>query len=105
MPDGSRLFTRDHDMAFSAPLAPNLHRRVFDHLKRTEQFSRAQVQRLLAMNESVLRRELRRDPGARAGMTLNDEQIAGVMDRRRAVISYVVALVDEYGEDRVLSLP
>ncbi len=105
MPDGSRLFTRDHDMAFGSPLAANLHRRVFDHLLRAEHFSRSQIDRLLAMNEPALRTELRQDPGAASGMTLDDGQIAGVMDRRRAVISYVVALIDQYGEDRVLSLP
>jgi hypothetical protein len=105
LPDGARLFTRDHDMAFSVPLSAALHRRVFDHLKRTEKFSRSLIERLLAMTEPMLRAELNRDPGARDGLTLTDAQIAGVMDRRRAVLSYVVALVDEHGEDRVLSLP
>jgi len=105
LPDGTRLITRDHDMSFTSPLSANLHARVFDHLRRTEKFPRDFVQKLLQMNEAALRTELARDPGAPAGLTLDDTQIAGVMDRRQAVISYVVALIDEYGEERVLSLP
>jgi hypothetical protein len=105
LPDGTRLFTRDHDMGFSTPLSPPLHQRVFGHLTRTEKFSRSMVERLLEMTEPMLRAELNRDPGARDGLTLSGPQIAGVMDRRRAVLSYVVALIDEHGEDRVLSLP
>jgi len=108
LPDASRLIIRDHDSAFSAPLPAETHRRVFDHLKRTEKFSRTFVQRLLRMNEQALRAELGRDPGARGAhgeLSLDDRQIADVMDRRQAVISYIVALIDAHGRDRVLSLP
>jgi len=99
------MITRNHDVAFPSPLSANLHRRVFDHLLRTEKFPRDFVQKLLQMNEAALRAELARDPGARTGAALDDAQIAGIMDRRQAVISYVVALIDEYGQERVLSLP
>ncbi|RLB56333.1 MAG: hypothetical protein DRJ42_03575 [Deltaproteobacteria bacterium] len=108
LPDASRLIIRDHDSAFSVPLPAEIHRRVFDHLKRTEKFSRTFVQRLLRMNEEALRAELGRDPGARGAhgeLSLDDRQIAAVMDRRQAVISYIVALIDAHGRDRVLSLP
>jgi hypothetical protein len=103
--DGSRLIVRDHDMAFGRQLNDELHQRVLEHLLRTEKLSRRFVTRLLGMNEAALRAELRRDPGAREGLTLDDAQIAGVMDRRRALISYAVALADELGEERAFSFP
>jgi hypothetical protein len=106
LPDGRRLFVRDHDSAFAAPLGPPMHRRVLDHLLRTEKLPRRFVDRVLAMNEPRLRAELARDPGSRGRpLVLTDRQIEGVMDRRRALLSYVVALVDAYGEARVFSLP
>lgn len=108
LPDGSRLVIRDHDSAFSVPLPADIHRRVLDHLRRTEKFSRSFVQALLAMNEQALRTELGRDPGAEGPdgrLALDDRQIASVMDRRETVISYIVALIDAHGEQQVLSLP
>jgi len=101
-PSGDRLYSRDHNVAFAAPLPISTHRRVLEGLLRTEKFSRTFVRRLMLLDERRLRAELGRDPGAERRLPLNDAQIRGVMDRREALLSYVISLVHQHGEDRVL---
>ncbi|MCA9580996.1 MAG: hypothetical protein KC416_04330 [Myxococcales bacterium] len=100
--DGERLFARDHDLAFPPKFRTSRHQVVLDHLTRTQKFSRSLVDRLEATTEDQIRDELDLDPYADEEPLLSDEQIGALMDRREAVLSYVQALVDEYGEDRVL---
>ncbi|MFW6049668.1 MAG: hypothetical protein ACODAU_00760 [Myxococcota bacterium] len=105
-PDGARLYLRDHNKAFAAPLPPVLHRRTADGLLRSEKFSRGLVERLARLDADALRAELARDPGHAAGAPLlTAAQVAGVMDRREAILSYVGALIDEHGEEAVLVFP
>lgn len=105
-PDGRRLFLRDHDRAFAAPLPPVLHRRVLDKLMLTRRFSRSFVARLALLDRRAIERELAADPGQIEGRPiLTRAQIAGVLDRREGLLSYVGALIDERGRKAVLSLP
>jgi len=105
LPDGSRLFVRDHNVAFAAPLNEQVHERVLRSLLRTEKFSRSFVRNLLRMTEPRLRAELALDPGSAREPLLVNAQIRAVMERRRTLISYVASLTDMYGEDRVLVFP
>ena len=99
--NGSRLFLRDHNLAFPAPLSPRLQDRVLGQLERTERFSRPFIEALVRLEESSFRDELARDPGAERTPLLTAEQIHGVMDRREALLSYVAALVQDHGEAAV----
>ena len=100
--DGSRVIIRDHDLAFPENLKQEKHAELFAHLMRTEKFSRSVVTNLRAMTEGALRAELGRDPRAATEALLADVQVAGVLERRSAILSYVGALIEQYGEDRVL---
>jgi hypothetical protein len=101
--DGSRIVIRDHDLAFPETLKKDRHAVLFAALERTEKFSRRTVERLRALSEASLRAELGRDPRARVEPILSDAQIAGVLERRAAIMSLVSALVEEFGEERVLA--
>jgi hypothetical protein len=103
---GGRLFIRDHNVAFASPLPTSLHRRVRDHLTGAQRFSRSFVESVARLDADALRAELAQDPGHAAGdAILSDVQIADLMDRRRALLSYVGALVEAHGEERVLVFP
>lgn len=98
---GSRVFVRDHNLAFLRPFPRRLHERVRRHLGRAERFSRRFVDALLELDEARLRAALAEDPAP--APILDDARIADVLDRREALLSYIVALVDRWGEERVLA--
>ena len=98
-----RMFARDHDRSFQAPLTESLHHKLAVHLQRTEKLSRTLIDRLRAMNDVALRDALADEDGE--APLLTDHQIARVLDRRDALLSYAEALVDEYGADRVFVFP
>lgn len=100
--EGTRLFVRDHNVAFNAPLTGQRYDRISGTLERVQRFSRGFVERVRALDEATLRAELALDPLAEERGILSDEQIAGVMARRRALLSYVAALIFVHGADRVL---
>lgn len=103
-PDAERVLMRDHDTAFATPLPPVLHRRLRDGLNSAQKFSRSFVERLARLTEPMIRAELGRDPGHAAGdPILTADQLAAVMDRRRALLSYVGSLVEAHGEPTVLA--
>jgi len=104
-PDGSRLFIRDHNVAFAARLPPRVHTRLRDRLTYTEKFSRQLIERIERMDEAAIERALAADPSHADEPLLNDEQIAGVLERRRTLLSYVGSLVDRFGEQAVLAFP
>jgi hypothetical protein len=105
LPEERRLFIRDHNVAFASRLSTDLNERILGHLKRTEKFSKQFVRNLMALTESRLRAELRRDPGAVRDLALTDEQISAVMNRRQTLISYIASLAEMYGDGQVLALP
>ncbi len=101
-PKGDRIYIRDHDLAFPEVFRAPRNGDLLAQLGRTQKFSRGVVRRLAAMTEASLRAELALDPRSAVEPILSDAQIAGVLDRRDAILSYVKALVDQYGEDKVL---
>lgn len=105
LPSGRRLFIRDHNVAFSAPLHRDLHRRVRDHMKRAQRFSRSFVRALAGLDEQTLRDDLARAVPEGEEAPLGDAAFRDLLDRREALLSYVTALVDAYGEASVLAYP
>ena len=103
--DGTRLYIRDHNVAFAHPIPSRLLRRVSGHLERTQRLSRAWVRALRALDEQVLRRALRVDDESESEFLLSEAQMTDVLDRRSAILAYVASLVDEYSEEAVLYFP
>jgi len=102
VPSGERLFVRDHNVAFYAPLPAHFHQRILDKLLATERFSRSTIEAIDALDEGAIRTELANDPSSAREPILTDRQIADVLDRREALRSHVGALIDRFGVDRVL---
>ncbi len=108
LPTGSkqqRAFLRDNDRSFSTPLLERRYERLLDGLTRTERFSKDMVRHLEVLDEGSIRAELARDPSHEEEPLLSAAQIADVLDRRAAILSYIAALIDEHGEDDVLFFP
>ena len=103
--EGDRLFVRDHNVAFHAPLTGARYARIRRNLERVQRFSRSFIERVEALDEAALVASLEADPEAAERPILNEAQIAGVMSRRRGLLSYVGALVALHGADRVLFWP
>jgi hypothetical protein len=102
---GTRLIVRDHNVAFLAPIGEARYERMRQALTRVQRFSRSFVERLTALDEATLRESLATDPEASVGVILSDPQIAEVLARRRALLSYIGALIAVYGEAQVLAWP
>ncbi|MEZ4336365.1 MAG: hypothetical protein R3B82_07035 [Sandaracinaceae bacterium] len=99
---GDRLFIRDHNVAFGG-LTGARYDRLRRTLERVQRFSRGFVTRLEALDADALRASLATDPETTDGrVILDDDQIAALMQRRDALLSYVAALVAVHGADRVL---
>jgi len=103
--DGARLFVRDHNVAFRAPLESARYTRMRRNVERTQRFSRSFVERLVSIDRGALERVLAQDPEAEVRPILDPPQIEGVLHRLRSLLSYISALVALYGEDRVLIWP
>ncbi|MGE0789128.1 MAG: hypothetical protein AB7S26_25875 [Sandaracinaceae bacterium] len=101
--NGERLFVRDHNVAFQAPLTGARYERVRGWLERVQRFPRGFVARLVDMDEATVRAAMAADPENEAQATLTDEQIAELMGRRRALLSYIAGLVALNGTDAVLA--
>ncbi|MEQ8454851.1 MAG: hypothetical protein RLO52_23540 [Sandaracinaceae bacterium] len=101
--EGRRLFVRDHNVAFQTPLTDHRYERIRGHLERTQRFSRRFVDAVRGLSEVRLRASLAEDPEAEIRDILDDAQIAGVMQRRRALLSYVGGLIALHGEAAVLT--
>jgi len=100
-----RAILRDNDRAFSTPLRPPRYEALLDGLMRTQRFSRTLVERLVELDEAALREELARDPSQASAPLLSNAQIADVFDRRATILSYIAALIEERGEEKVLVFP
>lgn len=100
---GRRLYIRDHDVAFPGRLSEELQRRILDRLTPVERFSAGFVTALRQLTRERFEAELALDP---AGASLMEgRQIAGMLDRREAVLSHVDALIALRGADSVLVFP
>lgn len=100
--DGRRLFARDHNVAFGVPVEGQRYARLRRNVERVQRFSRSFVERVAAIDQTALEQALAEDPEAEFGSILDAPQIEGVLRRRRALLSYISALVALHGEDRVL---
>jgi len=100
-----RAFLRDNDRAFSTPLLRGRYEKLLEGLMGTKRFSEALVRHLAALDEASIRNELARDPSQQSVPLLSDAQIAEVLNRRGAILSYIAALIEEYGEAEVLFFP
>jgi hypothetical protein len=102
---GERLLLRDHNMAFFEPFRLPHHQRVLARLKRAQRFSRSFVNAVRELDGERLSGALA-DPGDGKGFTvLTPGQQRAVLDRRKALLSYIAALIDTYGERNVLTFP
>lgn len=102
---GDRLFVRDHNVAFSAPIVGARYRRIRLNLERIQRFSRGFVERVVALDRESIRESLRGDSESEERPILRPAQIDGVLRRRRGLLSYVAALVALHGQERVLIWP
>jgi Golgi casein kinase, C-terminal, Fam20 len=98
-----RLYLRDHNMAFFEPLRPQHHHRVLARLKRVQRFSRRLVDELRSLTEQRLADALLNEEGPVRGPLLTKGQMAALLDRKRAILSYVSALIERHGEHNVLT--
>jgi hypothetical protein len=103
--DGRRLFVRDHNLAFYEPLPRVQHERVLGRLRKVERFSQSFVSALKALDRAQLTRALTAEGDPRGFQLLDEKQVAAVLDRRLALLSYIAAVIDRYGERAVLSFP
>ena len=103
--DGTRLYIRDHNIAFQPSVEGARRERHARRLLATERFSRQTILALRAIGE--------RDVGALGEPTLgvsetpplSAEQIRDVLVRRDEILAHVDALVTRYGADAVLAFP
>ena len=98
----SFVYFRDHNVSFEEPLSSAHGARLLTRLKRVQRFSRSFVQQLKAHDVPSLQRAL----SARGlGASLSNAQWQALAERRLTLLSYVAALIDVYGEDKVLPFP
>lgn len=102
---GQRLYLRDHNMAFFEPFRLQHHQRVLSRLKRAQRFSRSFVNAVRELDAQRLSGALAERGDSKGFVALSPGQQRGVLDRRKAVLSYVAALIDTYGERNVLTFP
>jgi hypothetical protein len=100
---GERVIVRDHNLAFDAPLLPRHEAPLLERLNRVERFSRTFVERLRALDDAALERALAPDPLESSRRLLDDAQLRGVKERRRAILARIDTLSAEHGERRVLA--
>lgn len=128
---GEVVYMRDNDAAFAGRIGEPLQRRMLDPVLQTQRYSRGFVTRLRALSRSSFAEELARDPGLAGRVATADTQAeltlieAGVppppveqprairetpafdrvFDRRDTLLSHIGALIEQYGEERVLDFP
>jgi hypothetical protein len=102
---GEKLFLRDHNMAFFEPFRLQHHQRVLAKLKRAQRFSRSFVNAVRELDGARLSGVLADPSDSKGFVALSAGQLRGVQDRRKALLSYIAALIDTYGERNVLTFP
>jgi len=103
--EGEKLYLRDHNMAFFEPFRLQHHQRVLSRLKRAQRFSRGFVNAVRELDAQRLSGALADRGDAKAFSVLSAGQLRSVLDRRKALLSYIAALIDTYGERNVLTFP
>lgn len=103
--DGRTAYLRDHDAAFAGRLSEPLQRRMLDPVVQSQRFSRSFYRALGRLRREDFERELAADPLAREGPIVDAAALAAMFDRRDALLSHVVAVIEEHGEAAVLVFP
>lgn len=98
---GDRLFIRDHNVAFTTALNGPRYGRIRNNLERVQRFSREFIRRIEAMDEAAIGAALAEDPESEVRPILTPGEIENVLARRRALLSYVGALVSVHGAEHV----
>jgi hypothetical protein len=101
--EATRVYVRDHDLAFPVRIGDKLQRRLLDDLTRAERFSRAFYANLQQLDRACFERELAADPRGARGELLSQGQIADVFDRRQTLLSHIESLIALHGEKAVLA--
>jgi hypothetical protein len=104
-PKGRFLYLRDHDIAFPDKLFDTLHRRIANRMLTTKRFSKSFFHKLMELTPERLKQELDLDPISATRPVLDEKQVAGLFDRREALLSHIISLIKLHGEDRVLVFP
>lgn len=104
-PEIGQLFVRDHNVAFYEPVPEMQLRRLVRRLRRAERLSRGFVTKLKALDRESLRDLLQEEGDPPGYAPLSEQQIESTLDRRRTLLSYIAALIDRFGEDKVLTFP
>lgn len=104
-PQGRYLYLRDHDLAFPRKLTDRSHRRIANRMLLAKRFSRGFYHKLRQLTRERFQDELKRDPLSAKEPLLDDQQLAGLFDRREALLSHISSLIQLYGTDRVLIFP
>lgn len=95
--DGSRALLRNHDESFPGDAADAPDDRLRAALLETKRFSRSMIAGLVALDRAALESLLATEDGP----LLEEAQVAGVLERRETLLSYVEALCDRYGPGEV----
>lgn len=98
----SFVYFRDHNVAFVEPVSATQETRLLTRLRRVQRFSRSFVRNLKAQTADALEQSLKAQG---LGSLLRPAQWSALAERRLTLLSYVAALIDRYGEDRVLPFP
>jgi hypothetical protein len=101
-PDGRTLFFMDNTLSFGPVLEGSTKVRLY--LEKVQKFSRALARRVRGLDEAALRQAMTGDTGPYPRL-LSDEEIAGVLYRRDALLAYWAALEAQHGAARVFVYP
>jgi hypothetical protein len=101
-PDKSRVYVRDHDLAFPTHLAESAERSLFSDTRLAERISRGFYAELQRLTPERFAQELALDPVGAHKPLLSDRQMQGVFERRKTLLTHIDALIAERGRDAVL---
>lgn len=96
--DGTRVYLRDHNLAFDTPTPRRHELLMLERLDSLERFDRGVIRRLAELNREALERVLEPDPLAPETPILNDAQIDDLMNRRARIFMRLASLFAVYGE-------
>lgn len=102
---GEHLYMRDNDSAFAPRLSEALQRRLFAPLQETQLYSRRFVLALRDLTRPQFEQALRGGGALGGEIELDPRAIAGLFDRRAALLSHLAALIEQHSEARVLAYP
>ena len=101
--DGQKLFYMDNTLAFFVnDEAREINRKA---LLRTQRFSRHLWDALARLTEASLRAAIAEEPGVAVASVLTDAECRAVVSRARFARRYIRVLIEQFGEEQVLTFP